>query len=482
MSFSSFALHSTLEKELIRQSFTSPTPIQAQAIPHILEGKDLLGLAQTGTGKTAAFVLPVLQKLLAGPQDKKGIKALILAPTRELANQINDVIIAFVKGTKLRTFPIYGGVRYQRQFDALRRGVDILVACPGRLLDHLQQGSVSLNNVETLVLDEADQMFDMGFLPNIRKVLKKLPTERQTVMFSATMPDDIRRLAREILRDPVTVEVRTNEPLATIEHSICHIPTDKKGALLLHVMGTLKDEESTLVFVRTKHRAKRFGEILSNAGYRATTLQGGLSQARRDSAMKGFRDGKYRVMVATDIASRGIDVSQITHVVNVDMPDTVEAYTHRIGRTGRASRNGSAMTFVAREDNNMLRAIERKLAKKIEAKLFNDFDPKTIERDPPMREEIRFQPRYGESRDSGPRFRDNRSNDRTNDQGGGRERYNNGGGRGHFSNRSNSEPRSADRRSADHSSPDNGRPARSGPNRNYRGQQDRPQFSRSRSY
>jgi len=330
-----------------------------------------MGLAQTGTGKTAAFVLPILQRLLKGPRGV--VRALILSPTRELAEQTHEAITALGRQTGLRSVTIYGGVSARVQLSNLRTGAEIIVACPGRLLDHLGQGAISLSKVEVLVVDEADQMFDMGFLPDVRRILQRLPTERQTLLFSATMPSDIRALARDILRDPVSVQVGQSRPVDTVSHALYPVPAHLKTPLLMKLLDHT-DTESVLVFARTKHRARRIGEQLQKAGYSAASLQGNLSQNRRQAALDGFRDGKYQILVATDIAARGIDVTGISHVINYDMPDTTDAYTHRIGRTGRAARTGDAFTLITDADSGMVRAIERVLGSNIERRRVHDFD------------------------------------------------------------------------------------------------------------
>ncbi len=349
----------------------TPTPIQAQGIPAVMKGSDVMGLAQTGTGKTAAFVLPILQRLVKGPQGK--IRALIIAPTRELAEQINESIAVLGKQTRLRSATVYGGVNIKPQIQKLRNGVDIVVACPGRLLDHMGQKTIDLANLEVLVLDEADQMFDMGFLPDIRRILGQLPSKRQTLLFSATMPPDIKRLAADILHNPVTVQVGTTAPPVTVSHAIYPVAQHLKTPLLLELLRHT-DKQSVLVFTRTKHRAKRVGEQLEKAGYRAASLQGNLSQNRRQAALEGFRDGSFQILVATDIAARGIDVSQVSHVVNYDITDKAETYIHRIGRTGRASRTGDAFTLVTADDAAMVRTIEKTLGAPLERRLVEGFD------------------------------------------------------------------------------------------------------------
>ncbi|HOG08789.1 MAG TPA: DEAD/DEAH box helicase [Syntrophales bacterium] len=373
MSFSSFKFHPLIAAGIKALGYATPTPIQVQAIPPVLAGRDVMGLAQTGTGKTAAFVLPILERLLPGPRGK--VRSLIIAPTRELAEQIHAAIEEMGRNTPLKSCTVYGGVSANRQIQKLRAGVDIVVACPGRLLDHMNQKTVNLAGVEVLVLDEADRMFDMGFLPDIRRIIKQLPTNRQTLMFSATMADDIRKLTREALQNPVTVQVDHTAPLNSVSHALYPVAQHLKTGLLMALLKKT-DTESILIFTRTKHRAKRIGQQLEKAGYRAASLQGNLSQNKRQDALNGFRDGSYQILVATDIAARGIDVSSISHVINYDIPDTTDAYTHRIGRTGRAAKTGDAFTFVSHEDEPLIRSIEHVLGEKIERRLLQDFDYK----------------------------------------------------------------------------------------------------------
>ena len=373
MEFHTFNFHPHIAAGVKAAGFVTPTPIQEQAIPPVLQGKDVMALAQTGTGKTAVFVLPILERLINGPRGR--VRALIIAPTRELAEQINTAIAHLGRQTRLRSITIYGGVGMNPQIQKLRSGVEIVVACPGRLLDHINQRTVDLSHVEVLVLDEADRMFDMGFLPDIRKIIKHVPVGRQTLLFSATMPDDIRRLAHEVLKAPVTVQVDYAAPASTVAHALYPVDQHLKTALLLELLRHT-DTESVLVFTRTKHRAKRVGQQLENAGYQAASLQGNLSQNRRQEALDGFRNGSYQVLVATDIAARGIDVSLISHVINYDIPDSTDAYTHRIGRTGRAAKTGDAFTFVTRQDEDTVRGIERVLGEKIERRIVKGFDYK----------------------------------------------------------------------------------------------------------
>ena len=360
MSFESFSFDRRIVSGIVACGYETPTPIQAETIPAILRGQDVLGLAQTGTGKTAAFALPILQHLINSDADRRGpVRVLVLAPTRELALQIQESFIALGKQTGYRSAAVFGGVGIVPQIKAMRSSA-IAVACPGRLLDLAKRGECNLSEVDILVLDEADRMFDMGFLPDLRRILALLPAKRQNLLFSATMPGEIRSLAGELLRDPVTVQVNHTVPKASIEHVAYNVPSRQKTGLL---QALLKEtaHESVLVFTRTKHRAKNVARFLGEKGWLATALQGNLSQNRRQEALDGFRAGKYKIMVATDIAARGIDCSSISHVINYDVPDTAETYTHRIGRTGRADRTGMAMTLISGEDNSLMRTIERSL-------------------------------------------------------------------------------------------------------------------------
>ncbi|MEN8257961.1 MAG: DEAD/DEAH box helicase [Thermodesulfobacteriota bacterium] len=356
MSFTQFQFQPRIAANIKACGYEQPTPIQEQSIPKVLAGKDLLGLAQTGTGKTAAFALPIIERLSDGPRGK--VRALVVAPTRELAEQIDQSFQELAKDTGLRTVTVYGGVGKGKQLQQFRRGVEIVIACPGRLLDHLNSHDLNLNKVETLVLDEADQMFDMGFFPDIRRILKHLPTKRQTLLFSATMPHDIRKLAAETLTNPEEVRIKLEQPLEAISQVLCPVAKKQKGALLLHFLKETSDG-STLVFTRTKYGAKKLAKKLNKSGFKATDLQGNMSQNQRQRALTGFRDGDFTVLVATDIAARGIDVSRVGQVINFDLPSTAEAYTHRIGRTGRAQRSGRAVSFICYDDQAMVRSIER---------------------------------------------------------------------------------------------------------------------------
>ncbi|MBF0506737.1 MAG: DEAD/DEAH box helicase [Nitrospirae bacterium] len=373
MSFISFNLHPQITAGVKALGYDTPTPVQREAIPPVLQGHDVMALAQTGTGKTAAFVLPILDRLMKGP--RRGVRALVIAPTRELSEQICEAIRSLGRQTGLRSTTVYGGVSMNLQIQKLRAGVEIVVACPGRLLDHIGQGTINLSQMEVLVLDEADRMFDMGFLPDIRKIIRHVPAKRQTLLFSATMPDDIRSLVQEVLHAPVIVQIGHTAPADTVCHALYPVNQHLKTALLIELLHHT-DTESVLIFTRTKHRAKRVGQQLEKAGYRAASLQGNLSQNKRQEALDGFRDGSYQILVATDIAARGIDVSSISHVINYDMPDTADAYTHRIGRTGRAAKTGDAFTFIVREDEDIVRSIERVLGEKVERRTLDGFDYK----------------------------------------------------------------------------------------------------------
>ena len=362
MSFKKFEFDQKIVGGIEACGYETPTPIQDQAIPEILKGRDIMGLAQTGTGKTAAFVLPILQKLLEGPQ--RQVRALIVAPTRELAEQIHDNISAMGRNTGLQCVSVYGGVSKYNQIKIFKTGIEIVVACPGRLLDHLATGELDLSGVEILVLDEADMMFDMGFMPAIRKLLTYLPQERQNLLFSATMADEIRHLADSILKDPALVQINHCQPLALVSHKLYRVEKRNKLQLLKKIIKETKIS-SALVFTRTKYTAKKLALKLEKVGCRAVALQGNMAQSKRQEAMTGFRNGQYQILVATDIAARGIDVSGISHVINYDVPDTVEAYTHRIGRTGRADRTGEAITFATSEDSRIIKLIEQTLDEKM---------------------------------------------------------------------------------------------------------------------
>jgi len=354
-----------------RAGYETATPIQEASIPAALRGRDIIGTAQTGTGKTAAFVLPILNKLLDG---QRGVaRALIVTPTRELAEQINTVTKTLSAGTGLRSATIYGGVGSDRQIKALRAGTEILVACPGRLLDLINQRHAKMNRIEVLVLDEADRMFDMGFLPDVKRIIKAVPVERQTMLFSATFPPEVELLASQSLTEPQKIAMGISKPAVTVTHALYPVPSHLKSGLLLKLLKQT-DTDSVLVFTRTKHRADKVARQIAHAGFRVTSLHSNRTQGQREKALQGFKSGHFQIMVATDIAARGLDIESISHVINFDMPDTADAYIHRIGRTGRAKRTGDAFTLVTDDDRDMIRQLERIMKQPLEKKTLEDFD------------------------------------------------------------------------------------------------------------
>jgi ATP-dependent RNA helicase RhlE len=371
--FNQFGLHTDLLKALNELEFQKPTQVQQDSIPPALEGKDVLACAMTGSGKTAAFLLPILERLRDKPRG--GTRALIVTPTRELAAQIVEHFALLAKHTRLRAAAVYGGVGMKPQQDALRRGVDVVVATPGRLLDHIRQGHTNFSALEVLVLDEADRMLDMGFLPDVRRIMQVLPKgPRQTLFFSATMPAPIVELSREILHQPVMLNVkRLSTPATGITQALYPVNGGLKTDLLIEL---LRREEigNAIVFTRTKHRANRVFEKLERAGIAVNRIHGNRSQAQRTEALAGFKDGKFRVLVATDIVARGIDVTLLDHVINFDVPHTPEDYIHRIGRTARAEATGDAFTFVSHEEEKLIRDIEQVLKKKIARRTVQDFN------------------------------------------------------------------------------------------------------------
>ncbi|MEA1958634.1 MAG: DEAD/DEAH box helicase [Chloroflexota bacterium] len=371
MSFTQFKLDPRLMAAVERAGYTAPTPVQEAAIPPALAGNDMIGTAQTGTGKTAAFVLPILQKLLSGPRNRT--RALIIAPTRELAEQIHETFCDFAAGTNIRSATVYGGVGNAQQIRALQNGTEIIVACPGRLLDLIGQRYARLDAVEVLVLDEADRMFDMGFLPDIRRIINHVPTKRQTMLFSATFPMEVEQLAAQILNRPQRIAVGLICPAHTVSHALYPVTSNSKARLLLAILEQT-DTESVLIFTRTKHRAKRLAEQIERAGYKVTSLHGNRSQGQRQSAISGFKGGEYQIMVATDIAARGLDVESISHVINYDVPDTPDTYIHRIGRTGRAECSGDAFTLVTPEDNAMVKELDKIMGQALSRKKLPGFD------------------------------------------------------------------------------------------------------------
>jgi ATP-dependent RNA helicase RhlE len=365
-------LHPSLQKGLKELGYVRPTPIQAEAIPSALEGRDILACAMTGSGKTAAFILPILHNLIERPRGKT--RALVITPTRELAAQILDALNEMAVHTPLTAAAIYGGVGMAPQEHAMRAGVDVLIATPGRLLDHMRAPYAKLDHIEFLVLDEADRMLDMGFLPDIKRILRAVPVKRQTLFFSATMPPPIEALTREMLRNPVRIDQgRRSLPAVGITQAIYPVQQDLKASLLLALLKR-GDMPQALVFTRTKHRANRVAEQLLKAGVKADRIHGNRSQPQRTAALQGFKSGKFRVLVATDIAARGIDIEALGHVVNFDVPEVPDDYIHRVGRTARAEAVGDAFTFVAPDEENDLRAIELVIGKRLPRVTLPDFD------------------------------------------------------------------------------------------------------------
>ncbi|WP_338667969.1 DEAD/DEAH box helicase [Pseudodesulfovibrio methanolicus] len=357
MSFADFSFDRRINAGIKSCGYETPTPIQHKTIPLILQGHDVMGLAQTGTGKTAAFALPILQKLLSDHSSQRGPRVLVLAPTRELAIQINDSFESLAGHADIRTNVVIGGVGMGPQIKAFDSS-QVIVACPGRLVRLLAKGSVNLKTVDTLVLDEADRMLDMGFMPDIKRIIAKLPAKRQNLLFSATMPNSILAFAKRILVNPQMVRINATSPVSSVKHLFYKTQSSQKSLLLDDILSR-SEHQSMLIFTRTKHKAKSLSRQLANSGHDTTSLQGNMSQGEREKALTGFREGRYSIMVATDIVARGIDCDRITHVINYDMPNTVETYTHRIGRTGRAGRSGNAISLVTQDEIPQLRAIER---------------------------------------------------------------------------------------------------------------------------
>jgi ATP-dependent RNA helicase RhlE len=374
MPFKRFGLSDPLVRGILASGYTAPTEVQSRAIPAVIEGKDVIGCAQTGTGKTAAFVLPILDRLSherAGK--KKFVRTLVLTPTRELAVQVEDAIVGYGRFLNLRSVAVYGGVSISHQINELRRGVDIVVATPGRLMDHMQRRTVELGHIEVLVLDEADRMLDMGFINDVRKIIRVLPRERQTLLFSATISKEVQALAADIQKSPQMIQIgRERNPIETITQHIYPVEKGQKTDLLLHM---LKNDgmNSVLVFSRTKHGADKINHKLQRAGVVSVSIHSGRTQGQRQRAMDGFKEGRYQVMVATDIAARGIDVEGISHVINFDVPAFAEDYIHRIGRTGRAEATGDAITFVSRDEQKYLHNIEKFIGRKFTPEKCKDF-------------------------------------------------------------------------------------------------------------
>lgn len=400
MSFHNLGLDDRLMKAVGRLGYESPTPIQAATIPLVLEGRDVVGTAQTGTGKTAAFTLPTMQRI---PAKSGKVRALVITPTRELAAQIHDVAkqVSHVTGHKIAS--IYGGVGYEPQRKVLSRGVDLLVACPGRLLDLARSGHADLSGVEVLILDEADRMLDMGFWPDVKRILEMLPERRQNLLFSATMSPAVLRIVSNTLHNPEEVSIAaTNTPIEAITQRVYPVGARDKTDLLVHIVKS-EGLDKVLVFARTKHRADRIAKVLERAGISNATIHGNRSQAQRDKALSAFKKGKAQVLVATDVVARGIDVDEISHVINFDVPDSAETYTHRIGRTARAGRDGAAFTLISPEDLGVLRDIERSINQVIPTEDAQDFvyADARISPDPKRQPAVTKKPYGGRSR--GPR-------------------------------------------------------------------------------
>ncbi|RTL58202.1 MAG: DEAD/DEAH box helicase [Rhodocyclaceae bacterium] len=381
MHFTDLGLSAGLLRAIGEQGYDTPTPIQAQAIPHVLAGSDLEALAQTGTGKTAAFVLPILQKLTSQTDSplervsRNRPRALILVPTRELAAQVQESVRTYGKHVAIRSLAVFGGVGMQPQVTVLRRGVDIVVATPGRLLDHITQRTIDLGAVQTLVLDEADRMLDMGFIRDIRKIIERLPKQRQNLMFSATFAPEVRELAHTVLRNPVLVEVaRRNTTIELVTQSVIPVDKDKKRELLLHLFEN-HGWHQTLVFTRTKHGADALSRKLDQAGIRSAAIHGDKTQGARTRALADFKSGKLAALVATDIAARGIDIDQLPRVINFELPNVPEDYVHRIGRTGRAGSEGEALSLVSHDERIQLRDIERLIKKDLDKSIIVGFEP-----------------------------------------------------------------------------------------------------------
>ncbi len=386
MSFDQLGLSAEILCAIVDQGYTEPTPIQAQAIPPILEGKDIMGGAQTGTGKTAGFTLPMLHRLQPHANTsvspaRHPIRALVLVPTRELAAQVYESVKVYGKYLPLRCAVVYGGVNMDPQVKDLRAGVEILVATPGRLLDHIQQKTMNLSKVEILVLDEADRMLDMGFLPDIKRILALMPEQRQSLMFSATFSEEIKKLADKLLKQPILIEVaRRNSISELVTHVVHPVERDRKRELLAHLIKS-QDLKQVLIFVRTKHGASRLAQQLERDGITATSIHGDKSQPQRTQALAEFKQGIVRALVATDVAARGLDIEDLPHVVNFELPTTPEDYIHRIGRTGRAGTKGDAISLVCEDENELLEGIEKLLKFKLKVEIAAGFEPRTAHRE-----------------------------------------------------------------------------------------------------
>ena len=372
-SFTDFSFDPCLERAILEAGYETPTPVQESVIPIALSGRDLIGTAQTGTGKTAAFVLPILQRLLSTPATRRGTRAIVLTPTRELADQIHESFRLLGKYTRIRSAVVYGGVGMVPQIRALQTGFEVIVACPGRLIDHMERRNTNFSSVEQIVLDEADRMLDMGFLPPIKRILGQLPNTRQTMLFSATFAPELKGLAEATMNSPETVNIGLRAPAKTVEHALYPCTQQLKTDLVLKLLETA-DANSVLIFTRTKHGADRVAQQIGQAGYRTAAMHANKSQSQRHVALRDFRSGRCQILVATDIAARGLDVQSISHVINYDVPDCADSYIHRIGRTGRAERGGSAMTLITWEDAGVVWEIERAFGSPIERRKVEDFD------------------------------------------------------------------------------------------------------------
>jgi ATP-dependent RNA helicase RhlE len=436
MTFKDLGIIEPILKALQSEGYTVPTPIQSQAIPILLKGKDLLGVAQTGTGKTAAFAIPILQQLyLAKTKQQlgRGIKVLIVTPTRELAIQIGESFKVYGQHTGIRNTVVFGGVKQGKQTQALQRGVEILIATPGRLLDLMNQGFISLKDVEFAVLDEADQMLDMGFIHDIKKIISKLPPKRQSLFFSATMPKDIVELSRKILGDFEQVTVKPEQTTAEkVEQGVYFVSKKNKPKLLVHMLGE-KPADSVLVFSRTKHGANKIVKVLDRADIRSAAIHGNKSQTARQKALGDFKDGKLKVLVATDIAARGIDVEELSLVVNYDLPNVAETYVHRIGRTGRASASGIAVSFCDKEERPYLSDIEKLIKQQVPRLPEHQFMDDGTEEEVEIEHRPQSANNRNQSRKANPSQNQNRSGSSSNYKGGNNSRRKFGGTRQGFS-------------------------------------------------
>ena len=380
MSFDRLGLMPELLRAVAQQGYTEPTPVQRQAIPLVLEGRDLLAAAQTGTGKTAAFVLPILQRLSqnvgAGSNDRRAVRALVLTPTRELCLQVEESVRTYGRQRPISSAAIYGGVDYEKQVRRLLQGAQIVVATPGRLLDHVRQRTVDLSRVEVLVLDEADRMLDMGFIPDVRRIIALLPVQRQSLLFSATLSQPIRRLASDFMRQPASIEVTPDQPAAELVRQLV-VPVERQHKReLLSELITSGRIEQALVFTRTKHGAGRLAQQLERDGIRATAIHGDKSQPQRVRALEDLKRGRVDILVATDVAGRGLDIDSLPHVINYELPSVASDYVHRIGRTGRAGTEGDAISLVSSEERPLLAAIEKLLGRRIETEVVSGFEPR----------------------------------------------------------------------------------------------------------